>query len=235
MRSHAVKRIEDVLTARAASSARMTGRWPTPSGPKAYIEINNFYTATVYEKGAEVIGMLKRLVGDDGYTARSTSTSTRHDGQAATIEDWLRCSRTRRAATCPSSSAGTPGRHAPPDGDRALGRHLHPDLHAESVPPTPGQPEKRPQGHPHRRGPAEPQRGRGLPTTVLEMTDRSRPSLRRPCHAARPLDPARLLRPRDPGPRHHPEERAFLLAHDTDPFNKWEAGPALAKDVLAAW
>ena len=68
----------------------MAGRWPIRCGPDSYVEINNFYTATVYEKGAEVIGMLKRLVGDADYARALDLYFDRHDGEAATIEDWLR-------------------------------------------------------------------------------------------------------------------------------------------------
>jgi aminopeptidase N len=82
MRSPAVKRIADVLTLRAPSSARMRARSPTRSAPTAIIEINNFYTATVYEKGAEVIGMLATLVGDEAIAALDLYFD-RHDGEAA--------------------------------------------------------------------------------------------------------------------------------------------------------
>ena len=61
-----------------------------PVRPESFQEINNFYTATVYEKGAEVIGMLKTLVGDDAYSQALTLYFDRHDGQACTIEDWIK-------------------------------------------------------------------------------------------------------------------------------------------------
>jgi aminopeptidase N len=75
-----------------------------------------------------------------------------------------------------------------------------------------------------------------LPTTVLELTE-GRQSFHLSGHdATDPVDPARVFGAGDPGAQVSPEERAFLLAHDTDPFNKWEAGRALAKDLLvAAW
>ncbi|MDE3122631.1 MAG: aminopeptidase N, partial [Paracoccaceae bacterium] len=90
MRSHAVKRIEDVLTLRARQFREDGGPLAHPVRPDHYQEINNFYTATVYEKGAEVIGMLKRLVGDDDYRRALDLYFDRHDGDAATIEDWLK-------------------------------------------------------------------------------------------------------------------------------------------------
>ena len=76
MRGHAVKRIDDVLMLRARQFREDAGPLAHPVRPESFVEINNFYTATVYEKGAEVIGMLKRLVGDDGLLQRrSTSIS----------------------------------------------------------------------------------------------------------------------------------------------------------------
>ncbi|MBT8474306.1 MAG: aminopeptidase N, partial [Alphaproteobacteria bacterium] len=88
-RSHAVKRIEDVLQLRARQFREDTGPLAHPVRPASFVEINNFYTATVYEKGAEVIGMLKTLVGDEGYARALDLYFERHDGDAATIEDWL--------------------------------------------------------------------------------------------------------------------------------------------------
>ena len=62
-----------------------------PVQPQSYITIDNFYTATVYEKGAEVIGMLKTLVGEEGYRKATDLYFERHDGQAATVEEWVKC------------------------------------------------------------------------------------------------------------------------------------------------
>ena len=62
-----------------------------PVQPQSYIEINNFYTATIYDKGSQVIGMLKTLVGDEGYRKATDLYFERHDGQAATVEDWVKC------------------------------------------------------------------------------------------------------------------------------------------------
>src|SRR5690606_19757132 len=90
MRSPAVKRIEDVATLRARQFREDQGPLAHPVRPESFVEINNFYTATVYEKGAEVIGMLKRLVGDEGYARALDLYFARHDGDAATIEDWLK-------------------------------------------------------------------------------------------------------------------------------------------------
>ncbi|MGL6210367.1 MAG: DUF3458 domain-containing protein, partial [Paracoccaceae bacterium] len=210
--------------------------------PDSFIEINNFYTSTVYEKGAEVIGMLKALVGDADYARALTLYFDRHDGQAATIEDWLQVfedttgrdlSQFKRWYT----QAGTPRltveqAWAPPEQDRAGRFTLTFEQHN---PPTPGQPLKDPKVLPIAVGLLNPNGDEVVPTTMLEMVEakqsftfdglasRPTPSILRGFSA-----PVILDRPVSA------EERAFLLAHDTDPVNKWEAGRALAKDVLTA-
>jgi aminopeptidase N len=234
MRSHAVKRIEDVLLLRARQFREDGGPLAHPVRPDSYVEINNFYTATVYEKGAEVIGMLKRLVGEGGYAKALDLYFTRHDGDAATIEDWLKVfedatgrdlSQFKRWYT----EAGTPRVKV---WDAWDGATYTLTLEQEN-PPTPGQPQKGAKVIPVALGLLNPNGDEVLPTTVLELTE-ARQSFRFPA-ATRPIPSilrgfsAPVVLERDV----RPEERAFLLAHDTDPFNKWEAGRALAKDLLA--
>jgi aminopeptidase N len=108
MRSAPVKRIDDVLTLRARQFREDAGPLAHNVRPESYIEINNFYTATVYEKGAEVIRMLRLLVGAEATTPRSPSISTAMTGRPARSRTGSRCSRTPPAATSASSSAGTP-------------------------------------------------------------------------------------------------------------------------------
>ncbi|MEL6808868.1 MAG: M1 family aminopeptidase, partial [Pseudomonadota bacterium] len=90
MRSAPVKRISDVIDLRARQFPEDQGPLAHPVRPESFQEINNFYTATIYEKGAEVIAMLKTLVGDDAYARALDLYFERHDGQACTIEDWLK-------------------------------------------------------------------------------------------------------------------------------------------------
>ena len=80
--------------------------------PEVYHEINNFYTATVYQKGAEVVRMLKRLIGADAFRAGMDLYFDRYDGTAATVEDFIGCFETSQGAISPNSCAGTirPGR-----------------------------------------------------------------------------------------------------------------------------
>ena len=234
MRSHAVKRIEDVLALRARQFREDNGPLAHPVRPESYVEINNFYTATVYEKGAEVIGMLKRLVGDDDYRKALELYFDRHDGDAATIEDWLRVfeDTTGRDLTQFQrwySQSGTP-RLKFTDEFKNGTYTLH---FQQEMPPTHGQPDKHAQVIPVAVGLLNPNGDEVLPTTVLEMTG-ARQSFSFEGLSNRPVPSllrgfsAPVILQRDTST----EERAFLLAHDTDPFNKWEAGRTLAKDVL---
>ncbi|MDR7124026.1 aminopeptidase N [Pseudotabrizicola sp. 4114] len=235
MRSHAVKRIEDVLMLRARQFREDQGPLAHAVRPESYVEINNFYTATIYEKGAEVIGMLKRLVGDDGYARALDLYFDRHDGQAATIEDWLAVFQDATGRDLTQfkrwySEAGTPRLKVTDDFNNGT-YTLHFEQENQS---TPGQPVKGVKVLPIAVGLLNPNGDEVVPTTVLEMTQ-ARQSFRFDGLAARPVPsilrgfsaPVLLER------RVSAEERAFLLAHDTDPFNKWEAGRALAKDLLA--
>jgi aminopeptidase N len=91
MRSRAVKRIEDVKTLRARQFPEDQGPLAHPVRPSSYIEINNFYTPTVYEKGAEICRMLQTLVGATAFRKAMDVYFERHDGEAATVEDFLQC------------------------------------------------------------------------------------------------------------------------------------------------
>ena len=144
-RSAGVKRIEDVLRLRGAQFREDAGPLAHPVRPEEYIEINNFYTATVYEKGAEVIGMLRRLVGPETYARALDLYFERHDGQACTIEDWLTVFEDASGRDLSQfklwySQAGTPRLRVAEHWDGARYRL---DL-AQETPPTPGQPAKAP-------------------------------------------------------------------------------------------
>ncbi|KCV83135.1 aminopeptidase N [Actibacterium atlanticum] len=253
MRSHAVHRIQDVLMLRGRQFREDNGPLAHPVRPESYVEINNFYTATVYEKGAELIGMLKRLVGDDGYSQALDLYFDRHDGDAATIEDWLKVFEDATGRDLSQfkrwySQPGTPRLHmseAFEDGTYTLS-------FAQDTPPTPGQDVKDPQVIPIAVGLLGANGNEVMPTTVLEMTEAKQSFSFRNSVEGWVLDgPAAAERisgaaPEKPTPsvlRHFsapvilerditPETLGFLLSHDTDPFNKWEAGRALAKHVL---
>ena len=240
MRSAPVKRIDDVLTLRARQFREDMGPLAHPVRPDSFVEINNFYTATVYEKGAEVIGMLKRLVGDDGYRKALDLYFERHDGDAATIEDWLKVfeDATGRDLTQFKrwyTDAGTPRLAVAEDWEPGESGGTYRLTFTQKTAPTPGQPDKPARVIPIAVGLLNPNGDEVVPTRILEMTEATQtfafeklasrpiPSILRGFSAPVVLD--RTV---------PPSERAFLLAHDTDPFNRWEAGRGLAKDVLGA-
>ncbi|MEP5152195.1 aminopeptidase N [Planktotalea sp.] len=236
MRSASVKRISDVIDLRGRQFAEDNGPLAHPVRPDSFVEINNFYTATVYEKGAEVIGMLKTLVGDEDYAKALDLYFERHDGDAATIEDWLavfeevtgrNLKRFKRWYT----SAGTPRLHV----KETFNNGTYKLTFRQETPPTPGQPQKKPRVIPIALGLLDETGKEIVATEVFEMTKRQQsikwdgleskptPSILRGFSA-----PVILERETDDA------ERAFLLAHDTDPFNRWEAGRELAKSTLLA-
>ncbi|MEJ8573087.1 aminopeptidase N [Microbaculum marinum] len=147
VRSRPVERIGDVRTLKAHQFVEDAGPLAHPVRPETYREINNFYTATVYEKGAELIRMLKTLLGDGGFRAGMDLYFDRHDGTAATIEDFLACfaEATGRDLTHFKlwyRQAGTPEVTATGRYDAAAKRY---ELTLEqSCRPTPGQPTKEP-------------------------------------------------------------------------------------------
>jgi aminopeptidase N len=233
MRSQAVKRIEDVIRLRATQFREDAGPLAHPVRPEEYVEINNFYTPTVYEKGAEVIGMLHRLVGPETWRRALDLYFARHDGQACTIEDWLKVFEDATGRDFAQfkrwySQAGTPRLAVAErweDGRYTL------EL-AQATPPTPGQPEKAPLLIPVAYGLIAAD-GTTLAEGVLEL-DKPRQSFAwtlpsRPVPSLLRGFSAPVLLERDAGPA----ERAFLIAHDGDPFNKWEAGTAQALATLA--
>ncbi len=235
MRSAAVRRIEDVATLRGRQFREDAGPLAHPVRPESFIEINNFYTATVYEKGAEVIGMLKSLVGDGGYKRALDRYFDRHDGDAATIEDWLTVfedatDRDLSQFKLWYSEAGTPRLKV----DEAWDNGVYILTFTQKNPPTPGQPVKQPKVIPIKVGLLNPNGDEVVPTIMLEMT-RTKQSFRFEGLSARPIPS--ILRgfsaPVVLDRKVPATERAFLLAHDTDAFNKWEAGRALAKEVMA--
>ncbi|MBD3663621.1 aminopeptidase N [Sulfitobacter aestuariivivens] len=234
MRSAPVKRISDVIDLRARQFPEDQGPLAHPVRPESFQEINNFYTATVYEKGAEVIGMLRRLVGDAAYARALDLYFDRHDGDAATIEDWLQVfedttdrdlSQFKRWYT----QAGTPHLHVSESFELDT---LTLTLRQET-PPSAATPAPAPLVIPIALGLIGPDGEEVLDTRVLEMT-KAEQSFRFTGLDAQPI--ASILRGFSaPVILHHDlsdADRVHLLAHDTDPFNRWEAGRTLARKAL---
>jgi len=234
MRGNAVKRIDNALTMRANQYPEDRGPLAHPVRPASFVEINNFYTATVYEKGAEVIGMLKRLVGDDAYYAACNLYFDRHDGEAATIEDWIAVfeDTTGRDLTQFArwyAQAGTPHLHvSDAHEDDTYTLTLRQDL-----PATPDGSTKEPQLIPVSMGLLAQDGCEVLETQMLELTEIEQVFTFNGI-TQKPI--LSVLRDYSaPVIVHHAQsaaDRAVLLAHDTDPFNRWDAGRMLARDVL---
>lgn len=232
MRSHAVKRIESVLQLRARQFREDAGPLSHPVRPSEYIEINNFYTATVYEKGAEVINMLKTLVGNEAYRKALDLYFERHDGQACTIEDWKQVFEDTTGRDLSQfglwySQSGTPRvdvREAFENGNYTLTFRQSNNSQGVSKPA---------QVIPIATGLLNPNGDEIRKTTVLELT-KTEQSFTFTGLASKPIPsllrgfsaPVILNRKTDN------QERGFLLTHDTDPFNKWEAGRSYATELL---
>ncbi|QGM47916.1 aminopeptidase N [Methylocystis heyeri] len=242
-RSRAVKRIGDVRTLRLTQFVEDSGPLAHPVRPDLYREINNFYTATVYEKGAEIIRMLKTLIGDEAFRRGMDLYFERFDGTAATVENFLSCfaessGRDLSHFAVWYSQAGTPLVRAETSWDPAA-RSLSLTL-TQSTPPTPGQSEKKPLQMPitlalfDDKGeklalvsddatPEEKSRG------TIELSTQSR-TVRFKQLPARPTlsllrgfsAPIRL----EPAPDN--ADLVRLLAFDDDPFNRWQAAQSLA-------
>jgi aminopeptidase N len=246
--ARAVKRIEDVRTLRAAQFPEDAGPLAHPVRPDSYQEIGNFYTATVYEKGAEVVRMLQTILGREGFRRGLDLYFKRHDGQAVTCEDFVAAmadaNPTRLDAARRSqfvrwySQAGTPRVVASSRYDSSS-QTFELTLQ-QACPPTPGQADKESFLVPLSVGLLTPE-GSDLPlrlegeahagesTRVLELSETTQ-TFR---FVDVPVAPLPSL-PRDfSAPvivecRYDDRELAFLAAFDSDGFNRWEAGQRLA-------
>jgi aminopeptidase N len=236
MGSAAVKRIEDVRVLRAAQFPEDSGPLAHPIRPDSYQEISNFYTATIYNKGAEVIRMMRTLVGPERFRKGCDLYFERHDGEAATCEDFVKAIEDGAQVDLAQfrrwyAQAGTPQvtarlSHA---GDTAT-LHL-----AQTVPATPGQPDKQPMEIPLRLALFDRETGKhhgeqqvklSEPQVQLSFTGfTSLPvlSLNRGFSAPVTLDAGLSS-----------ADLVFLAAHDDDPFARYEALQQLVVQHLVA-
>ncbi|HEX2529504.1 MAG TPA: aminopeptidase N [Geminicoccus sp.] len=247
MHSAPVKRIGDVQLLREGQFPEDAGPMSHPIRPDSYVEINNFYTRTVYEKGAEVIRMIHTLIGSEKYRAGIDLYFQRHDGQAVTCEDFVKAMEGASGKDLTQfrrwySQAGTPKLDVQRSFDPSTGTYVL-DI-TQTTPPTAGQPDKQPLHIPlrlgliGRDGTAQPLmlEGENEPKgteRVLELTEPSQrfvfkglqeepiPSLLRNFSA-----PVRL------NLDYADDELATLLGRDEDAFNRWEAGQQLALRLI---
>ena len=241
MNSATVKRIEDVNYLRTYQFTEDGGPMAHSVQPDAYMEINNFYTLTVYEKGAEIIGMYHTLLGQELYRQATDLYFDRHDGQAVTIEEFVKAMEDVSGRDLTQfrrwyKQAGTPtlSVHAEYD-SRAKTYRLE---FIQNCPATPGQKDKLPFVIPVKLGLLGkqgelPVNAAGDNETVVELTQAKQqvvfenideepiPSLLRGFSAPVKLDY-----------NYSPDQLAFLMANDTDGFNRWDACQTLSFMVL---
>ncbi len=237
-RSRPVARIEDVRALRARQFAEDGGPLAHPVRPDSYIEINNFYTATVYEKGAELVRMLQTLIGRKAFASGLKLYLQRHDGTAATVEDFVEAMEQASGKNLSQfrawyGQAGTPEISVDESYDAAT--RTYAVTLTQNTPLTSGQPGKKPLHIPVAFGLLD-DSGAEIPNAagVLELTQ-AKQTFRFENMAAMPA--ASLFRefsaPVIVRAAPKPESQAFLMAHDTDAFNRWEAGQQYALQLLS--
>jgi aminopeptidase N len=240
-----VKRITDVRNLRATQFVEDASPLAHPVRPEAYREINNFYTTTIYEKGAEVVRMIKTLLGPEKFREGMDLYFKRHDGEAATVENFVQCfADVSKRDFGPFMrwyrQAGTPEVRVASDYDAAA-KTFAIEI-AQVVPPTPGQPHKDPMVIPLAVGLLG-RDGKDMPLTLSDgrtpgrgvivlderhqrfaLTGVKEPpvlSINRGFSA-----PVRIVMEQSD------DDLRFLAAHDSDPFNRWQALQTLATKLL---
>ncbi len=244
-RSRVVTRIGDVRGLRAHQFVEDAGPLAHPVRPELYREINNFYTTTVYEKGAEVVRMIHTLLGSDLFRKGMDLYFEQHDGEAATVEQFVQCfadigKRDLTQFKRWYAQAGTPQVVASGCYDAAAKTYKL-DL-AQTIPPTPGQPTKEPMVIPLVTGLVG-RDGRDLPMTLADgqkvergvlVLDKSaqtfvftgvneRPALSTNRNFSAPVRLTANLTP---------DDLRLMAARDSDPFNRWQAVQTLASALL---
>jgi aminopeptidase N len=248
MNSAVVARIEDVNQLRTMQFSEDAGPMAHPVRPASFIEISNFYTVTIYEKGAEVVGMIKTIVGDEGFRKGTDLYFGRHDGQAVTTEDFVKAMEDANQVELSQfkrwySQAGTPELHI--DTNYNIAEKTYTLNIKQSCPATPGQVEKQPFHIPLAVGLLDHQ-GQSLPLQLAEESDALESEIRvlsitesshEYCFINIESEPVPSLLCGFSAPvkltvERSNDELAFLMAHDIDSFNRWDAGQTLLINVL---
>ncbi len=256
MTSLGVRRIGDVNVLRTHQFREDAGPMAHPVRPESYVEINNFYTLTVYNKGAEVIRMMRTLLGPQGFRRGTDLYFSRHDGQAVTTDDFVAAMEDANQADLGQfrlwySQAGTPQLEVKRSYDAKSKSYTL--TVRQFCPPTPGQPEKKPLHIPVAVGLLG-KDGRDIPLRLKGETPPPASS-----GGGSTGSGTRVLQlkkeeetfvfvdiPHEPVPsflRHFSapvkvrcdlteNERLFLMANDSDEFNRWDAGQQLAVKLL---
>jgi aminopeptidase N len=244
-RSRPVKRISDVRQLRAVQFMEDAGPLAHPVRPETYREINNFYTPTVYEKGAEVIRVLKTLLGPEQFRKGMDQYFERHDGTAATVEQFVRCFADASGQNLDQfmrwyHQAGTPEVRATATHDSSA-RTLTVDI-TQTIPPTPGQLDKAPMVIPLAIGLVD-TAGNDLPLKLSDGRSLSQNKIVSTKVADRFVftsigeKPAVSLNRGFSAPikltvNNSHNDLLLLAARDSDPFNRWQALQTLATELL---
>ncbi|KAK9918305.1 hypothetical protein WJX75_003036 [Coccomyxa subellipsoidea] len=250
LNSRPVKRIEDVMRLRTAQFVEDAGSMAHPIRPDSYIKMDNFYTLTVYEKGAEIVRLYQTLLGKDGFRKGMDLYFKRHDGQAVTCDDFRNAMADANGQDLSAfaawyAQAGTP--HVKIAASYNAANRTYTVKASQQTLPSPGQSEKGPVPIPVAVGLLG-QDGTELPlnlkgesaepatTKVLLLTEKEQefvftevsekpvPSLLRDFSAPVKLEVEGQTE----------DELVFLLAHDKDAFCRWEAGQRLLRSLLTS-
>ena len=247
LRSRAVKRIEDVQDLRSRQFPEDMGPLQHPARPSSYIEINNFYTATVYEKGAELCRMMKVLIGDKAFAKAMQLYFKRHDGEAATVEDFVSCMADASGRDLKHffrwyTQAGTPVLKVA--GVYDAKRKTYRLTVKQSVPRRTGETARKPLHIPLRLGLIGPDgadmalRLRGqkpMRSSTLEFKRAAQEFVFVDVPAKPTLSINRgFSAPIVIAQKGSADERAFLIGHDGDSFNRWDAAQGAALDLIIA-
>ncbi len=237
LNSRPVKRIEDVRMLRTHQFAEDASPMAHPIRPASFMEINNFYTMTVYEKGAEVVRLYNTLLGQDGFRKGMDLYFERHDGEAVTTEDFLAAMADANGKDLSQmqvwyDQAGTPELEVSMDyNDQANRCTLHFSQRCPSTPEARSE-DKKPYLIPLKLGLLD-KHGTELLAETIQITEKQQsftfdgitskplPSLLRDFSAPVKLNFDYSI-----------EDNIFLMQHDSDDFNRWEASQRLAKTLL---
>lgn len=236
MGSRAVARIDDVTHLRRMQFPEDAGPLSHPVRPDNYIEINNFYTMTVYEKGAEVIRMFHTLLNPETYRKATDLYFDRFDGQAVTTDDWAQCMADASGQDLSQfklwySQAGTPEVSATSQYD--VNKQTFTLTLKQAIPDSPGQTNKKPMHIPVSVGLIGPNGDDLIETQILQLKEKEQafifndigskpvPSILRDFSA-----PVKLTTDLSD------TDLKFLMVHDSDGFNRWEAGQIFALKTI---
>ncbi|MFH2124076.1 MAG: aminopeptidase N [Pseudomonadota bacterium] len=237
MNSRPVQRIDDVRVLRTFQFKEDSGPMAHPVRPDSYVEINNFYTVTVYNKGAEVIRMLHTLLGANKFRQGMDLYFSRHDGQAVTCDDFVASMGDASGVGLEQfkywySQAGTPVLNVSESWDGQSGMYTL--TVQQNCAPTPGQQEKQPFHIPVKIGLLDRQGNDMLADETLLQLREEKQSFTFTGLVEKPV--LSFLRgfsaPVKVEPFQGREEMAFLMAHDRDLFNRWDAANRLSESVI---